>query len=44
MTVQELIDELMKVKDKSKKIHISVNGNSKEAESALEYDNVFFIQ
>lgn len=44
VTVQELIDALLKVEDKFKKVHISVNSDSKEAESALEYDNVFFIQ
>lgn len=43
MTVQELIDELMKIEDKSRKVHISVNSNSKEAESILEYDNAFLF-
>lgn len=43
MTVQELIDELMKVEDKSKIIQVYSEGVYEDADTITEYDDTIVI-
>lgn len=43
MTVQELIDELMKVEDKSKIIQVYSDNVYEDANTITEYDDTIFI-
>ena len=43
MTVQELIDELIKVEDKSKTILVYSNDIYKDAKNIREYDDAILI-
>lgn len=43
MTVQELIDELMKVEDKSKTIFVYSNDIYEDAKNIREYDDAILI-
>lgn len=43
MTVQELIDELMKVEDKSKTVQVYSEGIYEDADNINEYDDLIVI-
>lgn len=43
MTVQELIDELNEIEDKSKEVRVSAEGNSVYPDTVTEYDNAIVI-